>query len=102
MNASLIPDSVDTVYIIFDRKTSTCGDLLCLPNVQVAVRTFVIGMKDSRLQMHHFPDDFELRRLGEFNRNTGVFSPVPHSAGYEVIMSGRDAYNHAHPKKEEK
>lgn len=77
----------NSVYSIMDVKAAVFGRPFVQLNNAVAMRTFSDLAKDAQSEISRHPEDFKLFRLGEFDDNSGVLSPV---AQPEFLASGSD------------
>lgn len=64
------------MYSIYDRKLRSYGGILLSPNQQSVTRDVQVGVADSGSLMEKFPEDFELHRVGYFDRDLGTITPV--------------------------
>lgn len=72
------------LYVVFDLvAAATAGPLLAFPNDAVARRAFQDTIAGNTGLSDH-PDDYELRRVGSFDRVSGVVTPSDH----EVVITG--------------
>lgn len=59
------------VYSAFDKKAKDHQGLTLAPNDEVAVRWFKEGVPGSGTPMEKYPEDFQLRCVGEFDTTAG-------------------------------
>lgn len=61
------------VYSVRDTKIGSYGTPFYAKGDIDAQRSFYVAVNDSQTQISNFPEDFELRFLGDFNPETGKF-----------------------------
>lgn len=63
------------IYSVYDNKSETYANPLFFVNDEVAVRAFYAScnMQDTMLSM--FPEDFELKLIGQFDERSGKLLP---------------------------
>lgn len=63
------------VYSVFDRKAKLFGALMFFQNGDMAKRACADLMRvGGDTPMHHYPDDFDMYLVGEFNDELGMIS----------------------------
>lgn len=65
-----------TVTAIRDSKTGFLTPAFH-PTAEAAIRDFISACRDSDCQIHDFPVDFSLVRLGTYDSDTGAITPCP-------------------------
>lgn len=63
------------ILSLYDKKAGRYGNPFTAVNNAVAVRDFAAACKEPKTPMAMFPDDIELRVVGEFNERTGQVFP---------------------------
>jgi len=63
------------MFAIRDNKVSAYGRPFCEQNEILASRALSVAVKDTATQLSHFPEDFDLYLLGEFDDISGVLTP---------------------------
>ena len=63
-----------SIYSVYDSKIDAYGTPFFSPNHSVALRSFLQAKLDPNTSIHHFPDDFRLYCLGEFDDASGLVS----------------------------
>jgi len=64
------------LFSIRDLKASTYGQLICLPNRAVAIRTFTEWVKNPESFFAKYPHDFEMFEIGELDQVTGAITTL--------------------------
>ena len=64
------------LYAIFDRKAEVYSQPLFFANDAVCFRTLREALNDANMMMVKHPDDYRLRKIGEFDDTTGAIVPV--------------------------
>lgn len=64
------------VYAIWDRKSSFYRFPHFTRDEGSALRSFETAAMDEKTEVGKYPDDFDLARIGDFDENTGVLTPV--------------------------
>lgn len=59
------------VYSVFDRKAAVFARPFVAPNDAMALRSYAAALQDPSTELHKFPEDFSLHRLGSFDDDTG-------------------------------
>ena len=62
-------------FSVFDKKSQSFATPFFCVNHEVAMRSFVDLCRDERTLVAQHPYDFDLYCLGEFNSETGAFTP---------------------------
>lgn len=62
-------------FSVFDKKSQSFATPFFCVNHEVAMRSFVDLCRDERTLVAQHPSDFDLYCLGEFNSETGAFTP---------------------------
>jgi hypothetical protein len=60
------------VYSVYDVKVCAYSTPFFSTNDSVALRSFQQVKRDPNSQVHHFPGDFQLYRIGTFTDNDGL------------------------------
>ena len=63
------------IYSLYDLKAQIYSHPYYSLNDSVALRTFLQMGQDPTSTVHHYPDDFKLYRIGDFDDATGVLTP---------------------------
>ena len=74
------------IYTILDKKAKFYSTPWYSVNNDTAIREFVRTVSKGEGHAHHFPDDFVLYQIGEFDDSTGVIT----SCAIELLMLGND------------
>lgn len=64
------------LYSIYDKKTLSYGPPVMLENDATAERAFIGLVSDVSSMLGKYPEDFVMRRLGDFNRDTGFIDAI--------------------------
>lgn len=64
------------MYSVRDIKAALYGQPFALANRNVAIRTFTSWCADPSSFFSKYPGDFQLFEVGEFDQNTGIFTPA--------------------------
>lgn len=64
------------IYAIKDNKVGTFSPPFFSFNTTAATRMFGISCRDKTVQLSHYPEDFDLFTLGEFDDCTGKFTTI--------------------------
>nr|WAE43465.1 MAG: nonstructural protein [Microviridae sp.] len=59
------------IYAIRDKKIGVYGKPFCETSDVQATRGLSIAVNDPTIQLSHFPDDFDLYKLGTFDEESG-------------------------------
>lgn len=62
---------------VFDVKASAYMQPFFVPNTSMAIRSFGDAVVNPETGISKHPEDFQLFKVGEFDDNSGLFSPVP-------------------------
>lgn len=65
------------IFSIMDVKAQFFMKPFSEDHTAQAIRAFEIGSNDPKSTFNRFPDDFALFEIGEFNSETGEFTPTP-------------------------
>lgn len=65
-----------SIYSVFDRKANVFARPFVSPNDAMAARSFLAARQDSTTEIHKFPEDFTLYRLGTFDDDAGVVAGI--------------------------
>lgn len=73
------------MYGIYDVKVKSYSQPFFVEHDQWAERNFIRLCRDETTNMHHFPEDYELHFLGEFDTTTGETTVT-----LEVLVQGKN------------
>lgn len=65
------------IYSVFDRKAAVFARPFTAPNDAMAMRSFLAAKQDPTTEIHKFPEDFSIHRLGDFDDDTGHIQSQP-------------------------
>lgn len=63
------------ICAIYDKKGKNYEAPFTQPNKAIAVRSFMQACQDEKSPLNIFAEDFNLQEIGEFNTETGIFTP---------------------------
>ncbi len=76
---------IKNIYAVRDLKSCYINPVVDDSDAH-AIRSFQIAMKNPQTDVHYFPSDFQLCKIGTFDDKTGVIKPCD----LEVIFDGKD------------
>lgn len=68
--------AIKKVLSVFDDKVGAFSQPFMSVNRQAALRDFQRAVEDQNLDLFHFPDDYVLFELGEFDDESGLITAV--------------------------
>lgn len=64
------------LFSVYDSKAQVYGNPFTSINEQLAMRDFQQACRDTNSQLHHFPNDFALYLIGEFDDSVMMIHPT--------------------------
>lgn len=68
--------AIKKVLSVYDEKVGAFSQPFCSVNHQTALRDFQRAVEDRNLDLFHFPNDYSLFELGEFDDISGLITPT--------------------------
>jgi len=65
------------LYTVKDNKAHSFGQVMCFPTDVEASRMLSRAVHDPEVQISHFPEDYDLFRVGSFDQVSGFIVPEP-------------------------
>ena len=73
------------IYVIFDKTANLYGNLIALPNDDVAIRLFKTMVNGEKSNISDYPEDFSLHCVGYFDENIGYLTPLMTDSGEKYV-----------------
>ena len=73
------------IYVIFDKAANIYGNMIALPNDEVAIRLFKSMVNGNQGNITEYPEDFSLHCIGTFDENIGYISPLVTKNGEKYV-----------------
>lgn len=77
------------ICAIYDKKGQNYEAPYTQPNKAVATRSFMQACQDEKSPLNIFAEDYNLQMIGEFNTESGVFTPKP-----EILLEAANVAQH--------
>lgn len=65
------------LYSVYDKKSMVYGQILTCEDEIQARRFFECAVKDEETMMYHYPEDFVLVEICDFDNKTGTVTALP-------------------------
>lgn len=62
------------IFSIRDNKNGSFGQPQYAADPQSATRSIGVALKDPNMMIHHYPSDFDLYHIGEFDQTNGAIT----------------------------
>lgn len=71
------------MFSVLDTKSGVFSNPFCSVNFSTALRDFSRAASDPNSDINHFPSDYSLMHVGQFDDATGIITPLvsPESLG---------------------
>lgn len=76
------------LFAVYDKKAAAFGTPYTSQNDGTACRSFERACKDPSLEIHQFPDDYQLFALGDFDTESGAIG----THGYPCFIANGSAF----------
>lgn len=61
---------------LYDKKAQTYGNINTYQNSMVALRDLSTAVQNENVMLSKYPEDFELKIIGEFDNHTGIITMI--------------------------